>query len=81
MPIEIGTGTNDYYGPGSGTASYGSAGFTFTLPFGAKQYGVWDLAVGADAIYRDDTIAATGGPSADHDNLVWDASVAVKFYY
>jgi hypothetical protein len=81
MPVEVGTGWDDYYGPGTGSNGYGSVGVTVSVPFGSKQYGVWNVTAGADAIYRNDTIAAVGGPRADHDNLVWDAAVGVRFYY
>jgi hypothetical protein len=70
VPIEVGVANDDFYGPGTGTASYGSVGFTFSLPFGNPAFGVWALGAGADAIYRDDTLAATGGPFADHHNFV-----------
>jgi hypothetical protein len=81
VPVEVGTGWDDYYGPATGSNSYGSVGVTLSVPFGSKQYGVWNVTAGADAVYRNDTIAALDGPLGDHDNLVWDASVAVRFYY
>jgi hypothetical protein len=58
FPLAVGVGLDDYYGPGSGTSAFGSAGVTasFPLPLVPQGYGSWTFSVGGEAVVRDDDI-------------------------
>ncbi|MGC5798098.1 hypothetical protein [Sphingomonas sp. NFX23] len=79
IPVAIGRGRGGFYGSGSGSRSYLSAGAALEQPFllGAMQ---WSTRLEALAVVRDDRLAALSGPRGETGTVVplitWSVSTA-----
>jgi hypothetical protein len=79
IPLAIGRGWGGFYGAGSGSRTYVSAGAALEQPFllGATH---WSTRLEALAVVRDDRLAALSGPSGETGTVVplvtWSVSMA-----
>lgn len=69
IPARFGIGWDDFYGPGSGNAAYGSVGLSYAHPFALGSAHL-KFQAEALALIRDDTVRALGKADAEHSTVV-----------
>ena len=82
LPLTVGLGVADYYGPGTDEAAYLSAGAALSLPLPLPpHYGSWAVGASASLLWREDDLADADPPVADGDNVVVIGGLAVTVAY
>ena len=69
VPARFGVGFDDFYGSGTGTASYESVGIAYAQPVSIGA-GHLNLRAQVLALIRDKTVRARGGADAEHATIV-----------
>lgn len=80
IPVRLGVGWDDFYGPGSGTAMFASAGLAFNRPF-AVGTSHWKFHAEALALLRDRTVRNLGEADAEHSAVVPLATMGVSLSF
>ena len=80
VPVRFGIGWDDFYGSGTGTAVYGSAGLAFARPF---ALGSTNGKIHAEllALFRDKTVRSLGKRDAENAAVVPLATIGISLSY
>lgn len=79
LPLAVGIGWKDFYGEGSGTRKYMSAGAAFEQPFMLGTQ--WTARIEAIALLRDGKLALLSGPEGETNRLVPLVTLSVSLAY
>ncbi|GGB38243.1 hypothetical protein GCM10011380_29550 [Sphingomonas metalli] len=80
VPLLVGTGWGGFYGPGTGTVAYASAGLAYAHPFTAGG-AHWRLRAEVLALLRDATLRRLGSEDAETAAVVPLATVGVTMAF
>ena len=82
LPLTLGLGIADYYGPETDEAAYLSAGAAVSVPLPLPpDYENWALGASASLLWREDDLADADPPVADGENVVAIGGLAITVAY
>lgn len=79
VPVAVGVGWGDYYGPGSDITGYAKTGLDVGIPL--DDVGAWSLNAGVHAIAREDSLSDRDPALAGNDTMAYQGMVSIDFTY